>query len=135
MFLFFDHPDTVRRLGVLRTFKNLIYSAKHHTQFLDQEMHQKLAISLAVSENNFEESNEYPEYIQDELMMPSNIQRDSEEQLLILECILCLTSTKKGRELLRPIYPVIRDYHKRVNVSKKHVEVIELIVGMLINDE
>ncbi|KAJ1652605.1 Protein hgh1 [Dispira simplex] len=137
--VFTDHPNLVRRSGVLSTIKNCAFeTSKHHLLLNEDGMNilPYLLLPLCGSEEFSEEDMDgMPDDIQ---LLPSDKQREPSEHLrkILVEILVLLTSTREGREHLRcrKVYPVVRTLHLWEKDEDVH-EAIERLVQMLMGDE
>ncbi|KAJ1967515.1 Protein hgh1 [Dispira parvispora] len=139
LMVFTDHPNLVRRSGVLSTIKNCAFETSKHHLLLDEDgmnILPYLLLPLCGSEEFSEEDMDgMPDDIQ---LLPPDKQREPSEHLrkILVEILVLLTGTREGREYLRlrKVYPVVRTLHlweKDEDVQ----EAIERLVQMLMGDE
>jgi len=131
-----SHPNLVRRRGVLGAIRNCLF---------DKNSHPYLINDLDVITNLLDRIRGPEEFKEDELEgMPESLKHVSENKerdpdfeclALAVDCLLLMTSTLKGRDILRVkrAYEIIREYD---NVEKSEVikeriySIITLLKGL-----
>ena len=140
--VFTEHPDPIRRGGVISTIKNCCHHANATGagfQVLldpDLELLDYILLPLSGSEDYTEEEMEgMSEALQ--LLEPSKKREsDARLRLMLVESLLLLTATPHTRNHLRSVkvYPVVRKMH--LSESNDDIkEMIERLVNMLMRDE
>ncbi|CAG8485989.1 10500_t:CDS:10 [Scutellospora calospora] len=128
LIIFTEHPNIIRRGGVISCIKNCCFVIEHHLDMLSPSKINILPYILLPLCG-------MPEDIQ---FLPSDKKREPDSYLrqTLLECLVLLTTTRQGRTILRQkkVYPVIRQMHL-VEQDKNVSIVIEQIVNMLMRDE
>ncbi|KAJ1970139.1 Protein hgh1 [Dispira parvispora] len=139
LMVFTDHPNLVRRSGVLSTIKNCAFETSKHHLLLDEDGMNILPYLLLPLCGSEEFSDEDMDGMPDDIqLLPPDKQREPSEHLrkILVEILVLLTGTREGREYLRlrKVYPVVRTLHlweKDEDVQ----EAIECLVQMLMGDE
>ncbi|RKO98952.1 hypothetical protein CXG81DRAFT_15232 [Caulochytrium protostelioides] len=135
---FLKHPSLVRRRGVTSVFVNTAFRPSTHDYLLNPELNFLSYILLPLcGDEDFSE--EDMEGMPDDLQMlePGNAREpDAGIRYLLVQQLLLLTQTRKGREILRAnkVYPVIRQLHLWEQ-DEDVKDVIERLVNMLMRDE
>ncbi|KAF9114279.1 hypothetical protein BGX27_011257 [Mortierella sp. AM989] len=136
---FTEHPNLIRRGGVITTIKNASFAVEHHPALLDEDDINVLPYILlplcGPEEFDIDDMEGMPEDIQ---LLPPTKKREADAHLreTLLEGLILLTSTRPGRDYLREkkTYPVIQKMH--LAETNEHVQdVAEQIVNMLMRDE
>ncbi|KAF9183151.1 hypothetical protein BGZ51_004217 [Haplosporangium sp. Z 767] len=136
---FTEHPNLVRRGGVITTIKNATFAVENHPALLDENDINVLPYILlplcGPEEFDLDDMEGMPEDIQ---LLPPTKKRETDAHLreTLLESLILLTSTRQGRDYLREkkTYPVIQKMH--LAEENEHVrDVAEQIVNMLMRDE
>ncbi|KAF9401949.1 hypothetical protein BGX21_000135, partial [Mortierella sp. AD011] len=136
---FTEHPNVIRRGGVITTIKNASFAVEHHPALLDEDDINVLPYILlplcGPEEFDLDDMEGMPEDIQ---LLPPTKTRDADAHLRVtlLEGLILLTSTRAGRDYLREkkTYPVIQKMHL-AETEDNVQEVAEQIVNMLMRDE
>ncbi|KAJ1911707.1 Protein hgh1 [Tieghemiomyces parasiticus] len=137
--VFADHPNLVRRTGVLSTIKNCCFESSRHAALLDEDGMNLLPYILlplcGPEEFDEDDMDGMPDDLQ---LLPADKAREESATLrvLLVEILVLLTATRQGREYLRArkVYPVIRTLH--LWESNEDVAVaIDRLVQMLMRDE
>lgn len=130
--------SVVRRGGVIGTLRNCCFDHKHHDWLLSEEVDilPFLLLPLAGPEELSEEENEgLPLDLQ---YLPEDKQRESDPDIrkMLLETLLLLCATARGRCLLkdRQVYPLMRELHSWENTAEVK-SAAEKLIQVLIGDE
>ncbi|KAJ1921193.1 Protein hgh1 [Mycoemilia scoparia] len=123
LIVFSEHPDTIRRGGVATAMKNVCFEKDRHLEILSEDsvnILPYLLLPLCGPE----------EYDIEKREVDPTIRRT------LVEAILLLTTTLKGREYLRErkVYPILRETHK-VEEDGETIDVIDRAVQVLMRDE
>ncbi|KAG0024745.1 hypothetical protein BGZ80_008903 [Entomortierella chlamydospora] len=136
---FTEHPNVIRRGGVITTIKNASFAVEHHPALLDEDDINVLPYILlplcGPEEFDLDDMEGMPEDIQ--LLPPTKTREaDAHLRVTLLEGLILLTSTRAGRDYLRQkkTYPVIQKMHL-AETEENVQEVAEQIVNMLMRDE
>ncbi|KAF9914175.1 hypothetical protein BX616_008816 [Lobosporangium transversale] len=136
---FTEHPNLIRRGGVITTIKNASFAVESHPALLDESDINVLPYILlplcGPEEFDLDDMEGMPEDIQ---LLPPTKKREADAHLreTLLEALILLTTTRPGRDYLRQkkTYPVIQKMH--LAETEEHVQqVAEQIVNMLMRDE
>ncbi|CAG8555717.1 4184_t:CDS:10 [Diversispora eburnea] len=138
--IFTEHPNIIRRGGIDSCIKNCCFSTNHHFELLSESKINLLPYILlplcGPEEFDLDDMEGMPDEIQ---LLPSDKKRESDVQLrkILLESLVLLTSTRKGREILRKknVYPVIRQMHLVEKDDTILMDTIDQLVNMLMRDE
>ncbi|KAI4884241.1 hypothetical protein NFI96_001383 [Prochilodus magdalenae] len=130
--------SVTRRGGVVGTLRNCCFDYAHHEWLLGDSVDilPFLLLPLAGPEELSEEENEgLPVDLQ---YLPEDKTREEDPDIrkMLIEALLLLTATKKGRQIMKEknVYPIMREFHK----WEKEPQVIsacEKLVQVLIGDE
>ncbi|KAL2080062.1 hypothetical protein ACEWY4_023855 [Coilia grayii] len=130
--------SVVRRGGVVGTLRNCCFDYVYHEWLLSDavDILPFLLLPLAGPEELSEEENEgLPVDLQ---YLPEDKRREEDPDIrkMLIETLLLLTATKRGRQILKNknVYPIMREFHK----WEKDPHVIaacEKLVQVLIGDE
>ncbi|KAF0555779.1 eukaryotic protein [Gigaspora margarita] len=139
LIVFTEHPNIIRRGGVISCLKNCCFAIEHHLDMLSPSKINVLPYILlplcGPEEFDLDDMEGMPEDIQ---LLPSDKKREPDAYLrqTLLESIVLLTTTRQGRMILRQkkVYPVIRQMHL-VESDEKVSIVVEQVVNMLMRDE
>lgn len=109
-------PSLPRRKGVAATLKNALFEADLHQPLVeDTPLIETIMICLKGPETlDAEDAEKLPPSVRKELSASKMRESDLEIQILLLECLLLLSSTQIGRDTLRSknAYFVVRELHK-----------------------
>ncbi|CAG8532726.1 5383_t:CDS:2 [Racocetra persica] len=139
LIIFTEHPNIIRRGGVISCIKNCCFAIEHHLDMLSPSKINVLPYILlplcGPEEFDLDDIEGMPEDIQ---FLPSDKKRESDAYLrqTLLESLVLLTTTRQGRTILRQkkVYPVVRQMHL-VEQDENVSIVVEQIVNMLMRDE
>ncbi|KAG9292621.1 hypothetical protein G9A89_006993 [Geosiphon pyriformis] len=139
LIIFTEHPNIIRRGGVISCIKNCCFSIEHHLDLLAESKINILPYVLlplcGPEEFDADDMEGMPEDIQ---FLPSEKRREPDPHLrqTLLEILVLLTSTRAGRNILRErkVYPVIRQMHL-VETDESVSQIVEGVVNMLMRDE
>ncbi|KAB5572092.1 hypothetical protein GE09DRAFT_1170402 [Coniochaeta sp. 2T2.1] len=137
--VFTEHKSDVRRKGVASTIKNAAFDVPSHPSFLaEDEINILPYILLPIMGPEDYDDNDTMGMLPDLQLLPPDKQRDSDPNIIQthVETLLLLSSSRKGRDLMREIkvYPIIRETHLRVN-DEGVQEACERLVNLLMGDE
>ncbi|KAG0324991.1 hypothetical protein BG004_003324 [Podila humilis] len=136
---FTEHPNLVRRGGVITAIKNASFAVENHPALMDEDDINILPYILlplcGPEEFDLDDMEGMPEDIQ---LLPPDKKREADAHLreTLLEGLILLTATRPGRDYLREkkTYPVIQKMHL-AEESDRVRDVAEQIVNMLMRDE
>ncbi|XP_066594572.1 protein HGH1 homolog [Prorops nasuta] len=130
--------SNIRRGGIIATLKNCCFDVENHEWLLSSEVDilSHLLLPLAGPEEFDEEDNDkLPINLQ---YLPENKQRETDPdiRIMLLEALMQLCATKKGREYLRSknAYIILRELHKAEKDKNVLLE-CEKVVDILIKKE
>ncbi|XP_067111968.1 protein HGH1 homolog [Osmerus mordax] len=131
-----QHDSAIRRGGVIGTLRNCCFDHAHHEWLLGDavDILPFLLLPLAGGEELSEEENDaLPPDLQ---YLPEDKQREDDPDLrtMLLETLLLLTATKHGRQVMKNVYPIMREFHKWEK-EPQVVSACEKLVQVLIGDE
>ncbi|KAG7287884.1 hypothetical protein NEMBOFW57_007401 [Staphylotrichum longicolle] len=137
--VFTEHKSDIRRKGVASTIKNVAFDVPAHPAFLDEDQINILPyLLLPITGNEEYDDEETMGMLPDLQLLPPDKQRDADPNIVQthVETLTLLTTTRKGRELMRNInvYPIIRETHLHVNDDGVR-EACERLVQVLMRDE
>ncbi|RHZ88192.1 hypothetical protein Glove_26g204 [Diversispora epigaea] len=138
--IFTEHPNIIRRGGIDSCIKNCCFSTNHHFELLSESKINLLPYILlplcGPEEFDLDDMEGMPDEIQ---LLPSDKKREPDVQLrkMLLESLVLLTTTRKGRKILREknVYPVIRQMHLAEKDDTILMDLIDQLVNMLMRDE
>ena len=133
-----QHPNVIRRGGIASMVKNCCLDVEVHDRLLQEDL-ELLTYLLLPLMGNEEYSDEdilgMPNALQ---FQPANKERESDIAVrhLLVECLMLLTVTCHGRELLRvrKVYPIMRELEKTESDSVIK-ELIYSMVDLLLRKE
>ncbi|KAJ3018716.1 hypothetical protein HKX48_002706 [Thoreauomyces humboldtii] len=139
MVVFCSHPNRIRRSAAFSTLKNVAFESDCHVTLLeDQELNLLPYVLLPLSgpeEYTDEEMDGMPDELQ---LLEDDKERepDAKLRLMIVEILLLLTTTRRGREILRAkkVYPVVQKLHLQEKDDLVQ-DCIERLVQMLCGTE
>lgn len=130
-------PVTTRRSGVAATFKNCLLDLKCHDKVLQTSLIETIMIALKGPEPlDAEDESKLPESVRKNISVHKKREPDQGQQIILVECLLLLSSTPAGREQLREknAYFIIRELH--LATGDDHVkELCERFVNMVMRGE
>ncbi|KXS14969.1 DUF383-domain-containing protein [Gonapodya prolifera JEL478] len=138
---FVEHPDIIRRGGVISTIKNCLFDISSHPSLLSPSgpynLIPRLLLPLAGPEDLSEDpqSLDLPPELQ--LLEPTKAREpDPVLRRMLVECLLLLATTREGRDVMRgcATYLVIREAHM-VETVEAVSEEMEKVVDFLMRDE
>lgn len=137
--VFTEHTAAIRRRGVASTIKNVCFDIPAHTTLLDASGVNLLPYILLPLMGSEEYADEDTEGMLDEcqLLDPDKSREKLPDIICIhLETLLLLTTTAKGRKLLREVkvYPIVRELHLHVEDSSVR-EACDRLVQVLARGE
>ncbi|KAI9803119.1 MAG: hypothetical protein M1833_001190 [Piccolia ochrophora] len=139
LIVFTEHKSSIRRRGVASAIKNVCFDIPSHSLLFSSSSINLLPYILlpimGPEEYPEEEMLAFPPDLQ---LLPPDKTRDDDATILLthLETLLLLTTTRKGRALMREsnVYPIVRETH--VHVEDEGVrEACERLVQVLMRDE
>ncbi|KAI8819968.1 uncharacterized protein EV422DRAFT_93723, partial [Fimicolochytrium jonesii] len=136
---FVEHPNRIRRAAAIATIKNTAFDPAGHELLLTDGELDLLPYLLLPICGPEEFSDEDMEGMPDDLqLLPSTKTREPDPKLrtALVETLLLLTQTRKGRDILRAkkVYPVIRNLHAAEQDDGVQ-DVVERLVQMIMRDE
>lgn len=137
--VFTEHKSEIRRKGVASTIKNAAFEVGDHPSFLDEDEIGILPYLLlpVMGDEDYDEE-ETMAMLPDLQLLPPDKKREPDTAILQthLETLMLLTTTKRGRELMREVkvYPIIRETHSRVN-DEGVKDACDRLVQVLMRDE
>lgn len=134
-----EHGSHVRRRGVASTLKNVCFEISAHEFLLSGSGANILPyIVLPLAGNEELSGEETDDMLADLQLLPPDKERDADPEIMVthLETLLLLTTTRKGREILRRanLYPAVRECHLHVE-NEKVREACDRLVQVLLRDE
>ncbi|XP_014470537.1 PREDICTED: protein HGH1 homolog [Dinoponera quadriceps] len=116
LFPFTEHPDMIRRGGIVGTLKNCTFDTKNHEWLLSPEVDllSYLLLPLAGPEEFDDEDNDKLPCSLQYLPETKTREPDPDIRLMLLEALNQLCATKAAREILREknTYVILREFHK-----------------------
>lgn len=139
LMIFTEHPNLIRRGGVISTIKTLCMSADRHYQLLSEDEVNILPYILLPLAGPEELSEEDMEGMPDELqLLPETKTREADSNLRkrLLDALLCLCTTRQCREKMRErkVYPILREAHLN-ETCEQCANCIQDIVQLLMGEE
>jgi hypothetical protein len=139
MTVFTEHKSDIRRKGVASTIKNVAFEIEAHPSFLaEDEINILPYLLLPITGNEEYDEEETLDMLPDLQLLPPDKKRDPDPTIIQthVETLTLLTTTRKGRDVLREIkvYPVIRETHLRVE-NEDVREACDRLVQVLMRDE
>jgi hypothetical protein len=139
MTVFTEHKSDIRRKGVASTIKNVAFEIDAHPNFLaEDEINILPYLLLPITGNEEYEEEETLDMLPDLQLLPPDKKRDPDPTIIQthVETLTLLTTTRKGRDVLREIkvYPVIRETHLRIE-NEDVREACDRLVQVLMRDE
>ena len=137
--VFTEQKSDVRRKGVASTIKNAAFETSSHPSFLaEDEINILPYVLLPIVGGEQYDEEETMAMLPDLQLLPPGKQRDSDPSIIQthVETLMLLTSTRRGRDLMREVkvYPIIRETHLRVD-NEGVREACERLVQVLMRDE
>lgn len=137
--VFTEHKSEIRRKGVASTIKNVAFEIDAHPSFLDEDEINILPYLLLPITGNEEFSEEDTmSMLPDLQLLPPDKKRDADPDIVKthIETLMLLTTSRKGRDIMREIkvYPLVRETHLQVEDDGVR-EVCERLVQVLMRDE
>lgn len=137
--VFTEHKSDIRRKGVASTLKNVAFDIPSHSLFMaDDEINVLPYVLLPIMGNEEYDDDEMDKMLPDLQLLPPDKQRDRDNDIIQthLETLSLLTTTRKGRDLMREIqvYPIIRETHARVDHEGVR-DACDRLVQVLMRDE
>jgi hypothetical protein len=140
--IFTEHPNLVRRGGVISTLKNVCYAANLENKGLDVLLHEDVNLFVYVllplsgpEDYTDEEMEGMPAELQ--LLEPEKKRElDPQLRMMLVEILIALSSTRPVRQLMREIqvYHVVKKLHLQEK-NEDVQELIETLVNQLMRDE
>jgi hypothetical protein len=137
--VFTEHKSDIRRKGVASTIKNVAFEIDAHPQFLDEDEINVLPYLLLPIMGSEEYDDEDSDAMLSELqLLPPDKKRETDHDTIRthVETLMLLTTTRRGRDLLREVkvYPIVRETHLQVEDDGVR-EACERLVQVLMRDE
>jgi hypothetical protein len=137
--VFTEHQSAIRRRGVASTIKNVGFEVDSHTRLMASDEVNILPYIMLPVMGSEEYDDEDTEGMLDDLQLLSpDKEREQDPEILKthLETLLLLTTTRRGRDLLRAVklYPIIRETHLHVDDEDVR-EICDRIVQVIMRDE
>lgn len=137
--VFTEHKSDVRRRGVASTIKNVAFEVDDHPAFLaEEDMNLLPYLLLPIAGNEEFDEDEALAMLPDLQLLPPDKERDPDPEIVQthIETLTLLTTTRKGRDLMREVkvYPLIRETHLKVDHDGVK-EACERLVQVLMRDE
>lgn len=137
--VFTEHKSNVRRKGVASTIKNVAFDIPFHTVLLsedDANILPYILLPIAGPEEFADE--ESMDMLADLQLLPPDKKRDSDNSIIVthLETLLLLTTSRRGRDIMRAVkvYPIIRECHLHVDDEDVR-EACDRLVQVLMREE
>ncbi|KAI6382411.1 hypothetical protein MCOR25_000707 [Pyricularia grisea] len=129
----------VRRRGVASTIKNVAFDVDSHPRLLDDgEINVLPYLLLPIMGDEDYDEEDMLEMLPDLQLLPPGKKREPDSNIIQthLETLSLLTTTRKGRDLMREVkvYPIIRETHLRVNDEEVR-EACDRLVQVLMREE
>ncbi len=139
LIVFTSHNSAIRRKGVASTIKNVAFEIEEHGRLMDEEEINILPyLLLPIMGNEDYDEEDTDGMLEDLQLLSSDKKRDDDPRIIQthIETLMLLTTTRKGRDILRRIkvYPIIRETHLWVEDEDVR-EACDRLVQVLIRDE
>jgi hypothetical protein len=139
LIVFTEHQSAVRRRGVASTIKNVGFEIDSHARLMASDEVNILPYIMLPVMGSEEYDYEDTEGMLDDLQLLSpDKEREQDPEILKthLETLLLLTTTRRGRDLLRAVklYPIIRETHLHVD-DEDVQDICDRIVQVIMRDE
>jgi hypothetical protein len=139
LIVFTEHQSIIRRRGVASTIKNVGFEIESHARLMASDEVNILPYIMLPVMGSEEYDDEDTEGMLDDLQLLSpDKERESDNEILKthLETLLLLTTTRRGRDLLRAVklYPIVRETHLHVDDDDVR-EICDRIVQVIMRDE
>jgi len=131
-----SHPNFIRRRGILGTIRNCLFDKNHHTYLINDLdvitiLLDRIRGPEQLKEDELEGMPESLKYVSEDRTRDP----DFECLALAVDCLLLLTSTLKGREILRAnrCYELIREYdnvEKNELIKERIYSIVTLLKGL-----
>jgi hypothetical protein len=143
LIVFTEHKSTIRRRGVASTIKNAAFDTDAHSKMLSTDetagglniLPYLLLPLMGPEEYDDKDSEGMPEELQ---LLPPDKTREVENdiQIIHLETLLLLTTTREGRDFMREknVYAVMRELHLHTD-SPDVQEACDRVVQIIARDE
>ncbi|KAG9663299.1 DUF383-domain-containing protein, partial [Aureobasidium melanogenum] len=143
LIVFTEHKSTIRRRGVASTIKNASFDTDSHVKMLSTDetsgglniLPYLLLPLMGPEEYEDKDMDSMPEELQ---LLPPDKTREPETdiQIIHLETLLLLTTTREGRDFMREknVYAVIRELHLHTE-SPDVQEACDRVVQIIARDE
>ncbi|KAH8601593.1 DNA-binding protein-like protein HGH1 [Bisporella sp. PMI_857] len=137
--VFTEHKSDIRRKGVASTIKNVAFEVEAHPRFLDDDEINILPyLLLPIMGNEEYDEEDSLNMLPDLQLLPPDKKREPDPAIIQthVETLMLLTTSRKGRDILREVkvYPIIRETHLRVENDDVR-EACERLVQVLMRDE
>jgi hypothetical protein len=134
-------PSVIRRGGVASIIKNCLFETDFHDAIFEKEVNDDFIItslSGRLLDSRSKLSAEELEGLPVELQLLNSVEAESDVAIrsIIIECLIILATTRKGRDVIRAkkIYPILREWHLLEPISEMK-QLVEKMVELLIRDE
>ncbi|TLD26978.1 hypothetical protein PspLS_04739 [Pyricularia sp. CBS 133598] len=129
----------VRRRGVASTIKNVAFDVDSHQRLLDDgEINVLPYLLLPIMGDEDYDEEDMLDMLPDLQLLPPGKKREPDSNIVQthLETLSLLTTTRKGRDLMREVkvYPIVRETHLRVNDEGVR-EACDRLVQVLMREE
>lgn len=133
--------SVIRRGGVASIIKNCLFETDFHASILGKELDDDFIITTLAGrllDPRSKLTEQERERLPVELQLLDNLQSEPDTVIrsIIIECLIILATTKRGRDTIRAkeIYPILREWHILEPVSEMKL-LVEKMVELLIRDE
>lgn len=127
-----------RRSGIAATVKNTLFSVQMHENLgKHSRLIEYIMIALKGPEPlDADDVKQLPEIVKDQLTPKKRRETDTEQILLLLECLLLMSTSRAGREALREkkAYFIVREVHLGID-NAEIMETCERIVNQIMRGE
>lgn len=137
--VFTEHKSDIRRKGVASTIKNVAFEIDAHPRFLDEDEINILPyLLLPIMGSEEYDDEDSADMLPDLQLLPPDKKRETDHDIIQMhvETLMLLTTSRKGRDILREVkvYPIIRETHLHVENDNVR-EACERLVQVLMRDE
>ncbi|KAG9259165.1 uncharacterized protein F5Z01DRAFT_27814 [Emericellopsis atlantica] len=139
LLVFTEHKSEIRRKGVASTIKNVAFEVHAHPELMsDSEIGILTYVLLPIMGSEEYDVDESMDMLPDLQLLPPDKKREPDNTIIVthLDTLMLLTTTRKGRELMREVkvYPIVRETHARVQDADVK-EACDRLVQVLMRDE
>jgi hypothetical protein len=137
--VFTEHSSAIRRRGVASTIKNVGFDVDSHARLMaSDEVNILPYIMLPIMGSEEYDDEDTEGMLEDLQLLSPDKEREQDPEILkaYLETLLLLTTTRRGRDLLRAVklYPIIRETHLHVDDEDVR-DICDRIVNVIMRDE